>query len=150
MDGEKTQVLLALRATAQESLKEMRTRVVSIVNTAITLFTVFIGWIVQKQSKPSLQETLLFVCIILVFWIGNLLILLDIKRGFINTMKISVRIEKALQLYEPQIFDDDDEPLFPKSYLKPVTANHFKKFELILSFSAIASILILVMKYVWG
>jgi CBS domain containing-hemolysin-like protein len=73
MDGEKTQVLLALRATAQESLKEMRTRVFSIVSTAITLFTVFIGWIVQKQSKPSLQETLLFVCIILVFWIGNLL-----------------------------------------------------------------------------
>jgi hypothetical protein len=127
----------------------MRTRVLSIVSSAITLFTVFIGWIVQKQSKPSLQETLLFVCIVLMFWIGNLLILLDIRRGFINTMKISVRVEKALQLYEPKIFDDDDEPLFPRSYLNPITGSHFKKFELILSLSAIASILILVMKYIW-
>jgi hypothetical protein len=150
MDGEKTQILLALRATSQESLREMRARVFSIVSTAITLFTVLIGWVVQKQSKPSLQETLLFVCIILLFWIGNLLILLDIRRGFVNTMRISVRVEKALQLYESKVFDDDDEPLFPRSYLKPITADHFKKFELILSSSAVASILILAMKYVWG
>lgn len=150
MDGEKTQILLALRATAQESLREMRARVFSIVSTAITIFTVLIGWIVQKQSKPSLQETILFICIISVFWIGNLLILLDIRRGFINTMKISVRVEKSLKLYEPKIFDDEDEPLFPRSYLKPITAEHFKKFELVLSSSAIASILILVVKYIWG
>ncbi|MBD2164773.1 hypothetical protein H6G64_08370 [Calothrix sp. FACHB-156] len=150
MDSEKTQILLSLRTTAQESLKEMRNRVFSIVSTAITLFTVFIGWIVQKQSKPSLPETLLFICIILVFWIGNLLILIDIRRGFINTMNISLRVEKSLRLYESNVFDDSDEPLFPHSYLKPITGNHFKKFELILSFSALASILILVMKYVLG
>lgn len=150
MDSEKIQILLALRATTQENLREMRSRVFNIVSTAITLFTVFIGWIVQKQLKPSLQETILFICIILVFWIGNLLILLDIRRGFINAMGISLRVEKSLKLYEQNIFNNDSEPLFPESFLKPITASHFKKFEFILSFSAIASILILIFKYILG
>ncbi|MFN5862388.1 MAG: hypothetical protein ACK451_10470, partial [Pseudanabaena sp.] len=85
MSDDKRQILLAVRGTTQESLREMRSRVFSIVSTAITLFTVFIGWIVQRVAKFSLPETLLFVCIILMFWIGNLLILIDIRRGYIKT-----------------------------------------------------------------
>ncbi|PZO44222.1 MAG: hypothetical protein DCF19_03205 [Pseudanabaena frigida] len=149
MSDEKTQILLSLRGSTQESLREMRARVFSIVSTAITLFTVFIGWIVQRIAKPSLPETMLFICIILMFWVGNLLILMDIRRGYIKTMSISVRVERALGLYEPKVFDEEDDSLFPISYLKPIEAKHFQKFELILSCSAIASILIVIMKYIW-
>jgi hypothetical protein len=147
MSNEKTPILLAVRGTTQESLREMRARVFSIVSTAITLFTVFIGWFVQRSAKTSLPETLLFICIILMFWIGNLLILIDIRRGYIKTMGISVRVEKALGLYEAKVFDE--EPIFPSSYLRPIKGRHFQKFELILSCSAIASILIVILKYIY-
>lgn len=149
MSNDKTSILLAVRGTAQESLREMRARVFSIVSTAITLFTVFIGWIVQRSVKPSLPETLLFIGIILMFWIGNLLILIDIRRGYIKTMGISVRVEKALGLYEAKVFDEEDESIFPSSYLRPIKGKHFQKFELILSCSAIASSLIVILKYVY-
>jgi len=149
MSDDQRQILLAVRGTTQESLREMRSRVFSIVSTAITLFTVFIGWIVQRVAKFSLPETLLFVCIILMFWIGNLLILIDIRRGYIKTMGISVRVEEALGLYETKVFDEEDESLFPSSYLKPIKGKHFQKFELILSCSAIASILIVIIKYIY-
>jgi hypothetical protein len=149
MSNEKTPILLAVRGTTQESLREMRARVFSIVSTAITLFTVFIGWFVQRPAKTSLPETLLFICIILLFWIGNLLILIDIRRGYIKTMGISVRVEKALGLYEAKVFDEEDESIFPSSYLRPIKGRHFQKFELILSCSAIASILIVILKYIY-
>ncbi|WP_103669441.1 hypothetical protein [Pseudanabaena sp. BC1403] len=149
MSNDKTSILLAVRGTAQERLREMRARVFSIVSTAITLFTVFIGWIVQRSVKPSLPETILFICIIVMFGIGNLLILIDIRRGYIKTMGISVRVEKALGLYEVQVFDEEDESIFPSSYLRPIKGKHFQKFELILICSAIASILIVILKYVY-
>ena len=149
MSNEKTPILLAVRGTTQESLREMRARVFSIVSTAITLFTVFIGWFVQRSAKTSLPETLLFICIILMFWIGNLLVLIDIRRGYIKTMGISVRVEKALGLYEAKVFDEEDESIFPSSYLRPIKGRHFQKFELILSCSAIASILIVILKYIY-
>ncbi|GBO52673.1 hypothetical protein APA_342 [Pseudanabaena sp. lw0831] len=149
MSNEKASILLAVRGTAQESLREMRARVFSIVSTAITLFTVFIGWIVQRSAKPSLPETILFICIIMMFGIGNLLILIDIRRGYIKTMGISVRVEKALGLYEAKVFDEEDESIFPSSYLRPIKGKHFQKFELILSCSAIASILIVILRYVY-
>jgi hypothetical protein len=150
MDNEKVQVLLALYTITQENLKDMRSRVLTISSTSITFFTISVGWIVQKQTKPSLQETLLLTCIITVFWIGNLKILLDIRRGFTNAMGIALRIEKSLNLYTPKFFNDDHQPLFPESYSKPNTAKHFKKFEFVLSFSAIAFILILMMRYIFG
>ena len=140
MENEKVQILIALYATTQENLKDMRSRVLTISSTSITFFTISVGWIVQKEAKPSLQETLLLVCIIIVFWIGNLRILSDIRRGFANAMGIALRIERSLHLYEPGFFNEDKHPLFPESYSKPNTSKHFKMFEFVLSCSAIASI----------
>ena len=150
MENEKVQILLAVYATTQENLKDMRSRVLNISSTSITFFTVFVGWIVQKQSKPSFQETLLFISVILVFWLCNLRILVDIRRGFINTMGTVLRIERSLNLYEPKQFNSDSEPLLPSSYQKPQTGEHFKKFEFTLSISAIAAMLILLLKYAVG
>lgn len=150
MNSEKVQVLLAIYAMTQENLKDMRSRVISISSTSITFFTIFVGWIVQKQSKPSFQETLLFIFVVFVFWLCNLRILLDIRRGFISTMNVLLRIEKSLKLYEPKYFNADDESLLPTSYQKPKTGKHFKMFELTLSISAIAAGLVLLLKYILG
>ena len=150
MDSEKVQILLAIYATTQENLKDMRSRVISISSTSITFFTVFVGWIIQKQSRPSFQETLLFIFVVLVFWLCNLRILLDIRKGFLNTMSTLLRIEKSLKLYEPGYFNSDSEPLLPMSYRKPKTGKHFKMFELTLSIAAIAASLILILKYALG
>ncbi len=150
MNSEKIQILLAVYTTTQENVKDMRSRVISISSTAITFFTVFVGWIVQKQSKPSFQETLLFIFVVFVFWLCNLRILLDIRKGFVNTMNILLRVEKSLRLYEPNHFNADNEPLLPISYQKPKTGKHFKMFELTLSISAVAASLILILKYVLG
>ena len=147
MDSEKVQVLLAVYTTTQENLRDMRSRVIGISSTAITFFTVFVGWIVQKQAKPSFQETLLFIFVVIVFWLCNLRILLDIRRGFVNTMNTLLRIEKSLKLCEPSYFNYDSEPLLPISYQKSKTGKHFKMFELTLSISAIAASLILMLKY---
>ena len=150
MDSNKVQILLTVYTATQESLKDMRARVLSISSTSITFFTVFVGWIVQKPTKPSLQETLLFVAVVLVFWLCNLRILVDIRRGFVSTLGTTLRVEKALMLHESNQFNCDNEPLLPSGYQKPKTGRHFKKFELTLSASAIAAILILLLKYILG
>jgi hypothetical protein len=145
--NEKVQVLLSLLNIRQDNLRVMRERVFTIVSTTISLFVIFVGWMVQKPSAPSLIETIFLVFIMMVFWIGNLLILWDIRKGFINTHKMLVRIEQCLELYKPNVFTEDGKSLFPEDMQTPIQAVHFQRFEYILSFTAIISIIILIMKY---
>lgn len=65
---ENTQVLLTLLSLRNEAMRTMRERVLRIVTTSVTLFMLFVGWIVQKKTSPELSETIFLSCIIVVFW----------------------------------------------------------------------------------
>ncbi|WP_417909442.1 hypothetical protein [Candidatus Electronema sp. PJ] len=146
LNNENRQVLLTLLGYGQENLRVMRERVLGITTTSITLYMLFVGWIIQKDSTPKLVEIISLSVVILVFWIGSILVLRDISRGFISAHKIIIRIEKCLDLYKPGVFLTD-ESLFPEKYSIPTRAEHFKKFEYILSFSAGISIFMLLTDY---
>jgi hypothetical protein len=146
LNNENRQMLLTLLGYGQENLRAMRERVLGITTTSVSLYMLFVGWVIQKDSAPKLAEIISLSVIVLVYWIGNVLVLRDISKGFIGAHKIIIRIEQCLELYKSGVFLED-ESLFPENYSIPTKAEHFKKFEYILSFSAGISIFILLTDY---
>ena len=146
------QVLLTLLNIRHDNCKSMREHALKTTTTSTALFMLLLGWIIQKNIGNTLIELIFLSCIVFVFWIGNILVLRDIKTGLINSYKVIIKIEHHLNLYEPNafkksLFGIDEESLHPEHWKNSVRARTIEKYIFIVSLTAFISIIVIILKF---
>ncbi|MDB5224821.1 MAG: hypothetical protein JWO43_443 [Candidatus Adlerbacteria bacterium] len=120
---QKVTVLLAALSERYESLRTIRERVQSIGVWALGLLLGIGGWLIQSETTlTSFQKTFYILGILAAFAVLRFKYLEDLSVGFKSQQKITTRLEKALGLFTPGIFDSDTTSIYPQKWEKAGTA----------------------------
>ncbi len=121
MEKEKTDILLSALEERYKSVHAIRDRVESIGLWALGLMLAAGGWFIIHGINSCTQKVLYALALSAAFGALRFRYLRDLEGGFRNQLRIAVRIEKALGLFTPKFFDEQDEPIYPKSFEKAGT-----------------------------
>ncbi|MCX5726884.1 MAG: hypothetical protein NT030_06925 [Candidatus Saganbacteria bacterium] len=116
-DNKKVDVLLSALEERYNSIHKIRERVQSIGIWALGLLLGAGGWLMQSNIiLTAWQKAIAILVIIGAFAFLRFDYLNDLRRGFNGQQQVAVRLERALCLYTQGIYDDSDEPIYPKSW----------------------------------
>jgi multisubunit Na+/H+ antiporter MnhG subunit len=128
-DDKKIEILLQALKERYESIHKIRDRVQTTGVWILGLLLGASGWIIQIEEALSVEKKLLFIMgALLAATIYHFLYLADLRRGFRSQQRASVKIEKALGLYEKKFFTDDESSLYEESWQRSGTKNSDGKF----------------------
>ena len=120
----KIQILLATAGERNKAIHIMRERVQKTCIGVMGIFYVMAGWFIKGgMDLTTIQKWFVTGAIVFAVLSLHFLYLKDIFRGFQGQQRVLARIEDALKLYEPKVYDDKDCGLFPISWKKAGTAN---------------------------
>lgn len=123
-DQTKFQILLATFAEKNKVLHVMRERIEKTCMWAMGVFLGAAGWIIQsKICLTSVQKGFLDLVILVAVVSIRCFFFRDIQEGFKGQQKALARIEEALQLYEPGVFDRLSTGIYPASWRVAGTEN---------------------------
>ena len=118
----KIQVLLAIAEDRHKAIHVMRERVQKMCIWIMGIFLAVAGWIIKENITLSpIQNGVLVTVIIVIVLVIHLSYLKDIMRGFKVQQRVLARIEDALRLYDPKVYDDKKSGLFPNTWKKTGT-----------------------------
>ena len=125
----KIQILLATAEERNKAIHIMRERVQKTCIGVMGIFFVMAGWFIKDGiALTTTQKWFLTVAIIGAALTTHFLYLRDIFRGFQRQQRVLARIEDALKLYEPKVYDNKNSGLFPISWKKAGTDTGKGKF----------------------
>lgn len=81
------------------------------------------GWIIQSNSLNIIQKVLMTLLATAGYLVIRHIYLADLHKGFVSQQAVAVRVEKTLGLYEKNIFDDEDLPIYPEEWKKSGNKN---------------------------
>lgn len=120
----KIQILLATAEERNKAIHIMRERVQKTCIGVMGIFYVMAGWFIKGgMDLTTIQKGFLTVAIIVAVPSIHFLYLRDIFRGFQGQQRVLARIEDALKLYEPKVYDNKNSGLFDSSWKKAGTDN---------------------------
>ena len=123
------QILLATAEERNKAIHIMRERVQKTCIGVMGIFFVMAGWFIKDGiALTTNQKGFLTGAIVIVAIATHFLYLRDIFRGFQGQQRVLARIEDALKLYDPGVYDNKDSGLFPDSWKKAGTDNGKGKF----------------------
>lgn len=142
----KIQILLATAEGRNKAIHIMRERVQKTCIGVMGIFYVMTGWFIKDGTVlTTTQKCFLTVAIIVAALSTHRLYLRDIFRGFQDQQRVLARIEDALKLYDPGMYNNEDSGLFPDSWKKAGTdkgkGNFFRNNYLLLYIAAIVLII---------
>lgn len=110
----KIQILLAVAEGRHKAIHIMRERVQKMCTWIMGIFLAVAGWIMKENiSLLPIQKGVLVGVIVIIVLVIHLSYLKDIMQGFKVQQRVLARIEDALKLYEPGVYDDKESGLFP-------------------------------------
>jgi len=122
LDNDKKEVLIAALQERYKAMHIIRGRVQAIGVWSLGFLLGASGWLIQSNLPPTLPQKVIFSLVVLVaFYVLRCVYLKDLNRGFQGQQHVAVRLEKALNLYTPGIYDDSHEPIFPKEWARAGT-----------------------------
>jgi len=128
-ENKKADVLISALAERYESIHKIRERVQGVGIWTLGLLLGAGGWLLQSEIVlTGLQKILAIVGIIAAFVVLRFIYLEDLRKGFKGQQRAAVRLERALGLFAPGVFDNSDEPIYPKSWEKAGTEKSDGKF----------------------
>ena len=118
----KIQVLLAIAEERNKAIHIIRERVQKMCTWIMGIFLAVAGWIMKENiSLLPIQKGVLVGVIVTIVLVIHLSYLKDIMQGFKVQQRVLARIEDALKLYEPGVYDDKESGLFPNTWKKAGT-----------------------------
>ncbi len=152
-DNKKIDVLLSALEERYASLHKIRERVQSVCLWALGLLLGAGAWLMQSDVILSaLQKAFVIVIILVAFVILRFVYLNDLYKGFTSQQRVAARLEKALYLYAPGIFNDSDKPLYPQEWERAGTGENegnFFRSTYILLYFGIAFIILAIIFNGW-
>jgi hypothetical protein len=113
----KVDILISALEERYSSVHRIRDRVQSIGIWAIGLLLGAGGWILQSGiTYTSGQKFLVLLGVVAAFVVLRFVYLADLQKGFRTQQSVVVRLEKALGLFTPDVFDKTSEPIYPKKW----------------------------------
>jgi hypothetical protein len=127
--SDKKDILIAALEERYEAMRVIRERVQSVGVWALGLMVATAGWLIQAGIVLTSEQKLLYVIALgVAFWALRFKYLDDLTRGFSAQQRVAVRIERALCLYAPGVFDDSDESIYPQKWEQAGSTNGDGKF----------------------
>ena len=118
-ENKKIDVLLSALEERYASIHKIRERVQSVCLWALGLLLGAGAWLMQSNIiLTAIQKASTIVVILIAFVILRFVYLNDLYKGFSTQQRVAARLEKALYLYAPGVFDDSDKPLYPQEWEK--------------------------------
>ncbi len=125
----KIQILLATAEERNKAIHIMRERVQKTCIGVMGILYVMAGWFIKGgMDLTTTQKWFLTGAFFFAVLSIHFLYLRDIFRGFQGQQRVLARIEDALKLYDPGVYDNKDSGLFPDSWKKAGTDNGKGKF----------------------
>ena len=116
-NDKKADIILAALDERYKALHAIRDRVQSIGVWALGILLAAGGWLIQSTALlTSLQKTLYILGILVAVSVLRFKYLGDLKRGFKGQQRVAVRLEKALGLFSPRVFDNESDPIYPPQW----------------------------------
>jgi hypothetical protein len=121
-EEQKVSVLLAALQERYESVRIIRERMQTICIWALGLLLAAAGWLIQSNIALTLFQKLMCVAgVAAAFVVLRFYYLADLYTGFKGQQRTAVRLEKALGLFSPGMFDDEKDSLYPERWLSAGT-----------------------------
>ncbi len=125
----KIQILLATAEERNKAIHIMRERVQKTCIGVMGIFYVMAGWFIKGGvDLTTIQKWFLTGAIIVAVLSIHFRYLRDIFQGFQDQQRVLARIEEALKLYKPGVYDNKDSGLFPVCWKKTGTDKGKGKF----------------------
>lgn len=149
----KIQVLLASAEARHKAIHIMRERVHKTCIWFIGICFAVIGWSIKENITLSPIQTVVIVSAILILaLVIHLLYLNDIMKGFKDQHRALARIEDALKLYEPGVYDDAKSGLLPNTWKQAGTdegSGRFFQTNLYLLYFGAGSLILVIILQGW-
>lgn len=117
LSQEKNNTLIAALNERYNAMRTIRDRVQSVGIWALGLFLGAGGWLIQSQTSLTLSQKLLYMAgLAVAVWVLRFKYLKDLEDGFKSQQRAAVRLEKALGLFSPGVFDDSEEGVYPPKW----------------------------------
>lgn len=114
---DKKNILIAALGERYEAMRVIRDRVQNIGVWALGIMLAASGWLVQSEVFIAPGRLLLYLLALgVVLWALRFRYLGDLQKGFSEQQRVTVRLEKALGLYMPGVFDDEADSIYPKKW----------------------------------
>ncbi len=125
----KIQVLLASAEARHKAIHIMRERVQKMCTWIMGIFLAVAGWILKENMplSPS-QKAVVVSMVVIIVLVIHLAYLKDIMKGFKAQHRVLARIEDALKLYDPGVYDDKESGLFPNTWKQAGTEKGHGRF----------------------
>ncbi|HWO07253.1 MAG TPA: hypothetical protein VNM40_01560 [Candidatus Paceibacterota bacterium] len=118
-NADKKDVLITALEERYEAMRTIRERVQSVGLWALGIMLAAAGWFVQSGTLIAPKQKLLYIIALgVAFWALRLKYLDDLEKGFSKQQRVAVRIEKALGLYAPGVFDEEEKSIYPQEWEK--------------------------------
>lgn len=147
----KIQVLLASAEARHKAIHIMRERVHKTCLWFMGICFAIIGWIIKENITLSLIQKVVVVSVIaIIVLVFHRSYLRDIMKGFKAQQRVLARIEDALKLYQPGVYDDAESGLFPNTWKQAGTSEGSGRFFLtnlyLLYIGAVSLILVIILQ----
>jgi nitrogen fixation-related uncharacterized protein len=117
--SDKKEILVAALQERYEAMRVIRERVQSIGLWSLGIMLAAAGWLMQSETFIAPKQKLLYIIALgVAFWALRFKYLDDLEKGFSKQQRVAVRIEKALGLYTPGEFDEEEKPIYPQEWEK--------------------------------
>ena len=116
-EPEKNTILLECMKERNNSIRTIRERVQSLCLWSLGIMLAASGWILQGGITISLPGKVLFSLILIsCFLVLRFFYIEDLRKGFKSQQEILIKVEKALKLYDENVFNSDAESLYPECW----------------------------------
>ncbi len=121
---DKKDILIAALEERYEAMRVIRERVQGVGVWALGLMVAASGWLVQSDAFIAPGRTLFYLIALgVVLWALRFKYFGDLQKGFSAQQRVAVRLEKALGLYTPGAFDEEEDSIYPKKWEQAGSAN---------------------------
>jgi hypothetical protein len=128
-DEQKVSILTSGLDERYASIRAIRERIQSICVWALGIMLAAGGWLIQSNAPITHFEKFVYVVgIVLAFIALRFHFLADLYRGFQGQQRAAVRIEKALSMFTPKVFDDEELSIYPDEWKGAGTGDSKGKF----------------------
>jgi hypothetical protein len=128
-DEQKVSILTSALDERYASMRAIRDRTQSVCVWALGIMLAAGGWLMQSDvTIIPFQKLVYIVGIVVAFAALRFNFLADLYKGFQSQQRAGVRIEKALGMFIPKVFDDEESSIYPESWKSAGAADGEGKF----------------------
>jgi hypothetical protein len=112
-DESKPQIMLTILGRRYESMEKIRERLYTISIWTLGVFLTLAGYLIQRRLEITWPSKVFLIAVVLLATLAVTFYIRDLEGGFKNQLRIVVRLENGLRLYEPGYYGTGDEGILP-------------------------------------